>query len=338
MAGIKEIAELAQVSEGTASLVLNGKATALRISAATQQKVIEAAKQLNYTVNISARRLRNGGETVLPIIALFWPVDTRASLIGPFLKGVQMTISSYSQEFDLLVQPYVSSQLNKVRSLITGTRFNGAIISNLTEADEQYLEEANPNVPIVLIQRSSRKYSFVNVDNHKSGQEVASLFVNRGHRHAAIIFPGVSSSAIRLRKEGFLNRAQELGLTVAPEHIIPSEFNETGGYKALKGLLQHANRPSALFVASDQMSIGALLALNEHGIHVPDDIELVSHDDYEVSQFTIPPLTTMHVPLVEIASASVRILIDLINHQASAPVRNIFETHLVVRKTCGGFI
>lgn len=337
MSGIKEIAELAQVSEATTSLVLNGKGDASRISPSTQQKVFEAAKILNYRPNISARRLRNGGETVLPVIALFWTLDSRASLLGPFLKGIQATLSNYHEEFDLMIQPFVGSQLNEIRSLITGTRFNGAIIVNPTEQDEHFLETSNLNIPIVLYQRSSLKYSCVNVDNFKSGQEVASLFANRGHREVGIVLPDVSSTAIRTRKEGFLTKADELGLNVRPENIIFSDFNETGGYNAFRKLIQSSILPSAVFVASDQMSVGALLALKEEEIQVPHDIEIVSHDNYEVSQFTIPPLTTMHIPLDEMASACVQTLVDLMHHQVTAPVHKNFETHLVVRKTCGGF-
>ncbi|SEO63113.1 transcriptional regulator, LacI family [Paenibacillus sp. OV219] len=337
MSGIKEIAELAQVSEATTSLVLNGKGDASRISSATQQKVFEAAKTLNYRPNISARRLRNGGEKVLPVIALLWTLDSRASLVGPFLKGIQTTISNYNEEFDLMIQPFLGSQLSEIRSLITGTRFNGAIIVNPTEQDEQFLEAANPSIPIVLYQRSSQKYSCVNVDNFKSGQEVATLFANRGHREVGIVLPNVSSTAIRKRKEGFLTMADELGLHVRLENIIFNDFNETGGYNAFQKLMQSSILPSAVFVASDQMSVGALSALNEQGIQVPHDIEIVSHDNYEVSKFTIPPLTTMHIPLDEMATACVQILVDLMHHQVTAPIHKNFETHLVVRETCGGF-
>lgn len=335
MASIKEIAKLAQVSQGTASIVLNGKGDQFRISSATQQKIFEAAKQLDYRPNISARRLRSGGETVSPVIALFWTLDTRTPLIGRFLKGVQDSISTFEEEYDLLIQPYVGSRINEVRSLLTGTRFNGAIIANPTEEDERYLEQVDPNVPIVLYQRSSDKYSYVNVDNDRTGREVARLFYQRGHRRLGIVIPDASSAAIRLRKEGFLDAAREVGAPVAPEHIVYSDFSETGGYEAIQRLFQSGGMPTALFVLSDQMSVGALMALNERGIRVPQEMELVSHDDYEVARYTIPPLTTMHLPVEEMANACVQILIDLMYHKAPAPIQRHFETHLVVRKSCG---
>jgi len=337
MASIKEIAKLAKVSPGTTSLVLNGKGDQLRISAATQQRIWEAARMLDYKPNISARRLRSGQDKVSPIIALLWTLDARASLIGPFLKGIQTALSESEEEYDLLIQPFVGSRLSEVRSLISGTRFNGAIITNPTEEDEEFLANSKPNVPIVLYQRSSDKYACVNIDNHKSGQTVASLLANRGHREAGIIYPDVSSTAIRLRKEGFLAKAEELGLKIKPEHIIAQDFSESGGYNALRQMLQTGSLPTALFVASDQMAVGTLTALHEQGIRVPEDLEIVSHDDYEIARFTNPPLTTMHLPLEEMAKACVEILIDLMNHKITEPVYRHFDTHLVVRKSCGDF-
>jgi LacI family transcriptional regulator len=338
LASIREIARLASVSQGTASMVLNGKGDHYRISAATQQKILEAAQVLNYQPNISARRLRSSGETVLPIIALFWSLDTRAVLINRFLKGIQQVFLSQEQQYELLIQPYVGTRLNEVRSLLTGTRYNGAIIANATEQDEQYLEQANLMVPIVLYQRSSGKYSSVNVDSYKTGQEVARLFESRGHRKVGAIVPEVSSAAIRLRVEGFTNKARELGMEIQEKHTVRAEFSEAGGYHAIQQLLESGDDlPTALFSVSDQMSVGALMALSEAGKTVPDDVEIVGHDDDEVTRFTIPTLSTVHLPVEEMAAECVKILTDLMQHKSQSAEPKLFEPHLVIRKSCGGF-
>lgn len=318
-------------------MVLNGKGDQYRISAETQQRIWETARQLNYQPNISARRLRSGGETVLPIIALFWALDTRTVLISRFLKGFQQKLMDIEGEYEMLIQPYVGTKLHEVRSLATGTRFNGAIIANPTEQDEAYLEQTQFNVPIVLYQRSSVRYSSVYVDSYKSGEEVARLFASRGHRTVGAIVPDVSSKAIRLRKEGFLAKASELGLEVVPEHIVFSEFSEHGGYEAIQRLLASGIKPpSALFVISDQMAVGALSALNEFGKKVPEEIEIVGYDNDEVTQFTIPTLSTVHLPVEEMASECVSLLTDLMHHKAAGPLMKIFDTHMVTRNSCGG--
>ncbi|MEH7438060.1 LacI family DNA-binding transcriptional regulator [Neobacillus drentensis] len=336
MASLKEIAKLAQVSQGTVSFVLNGRGDEFRISAETQKRIFEVAKSLGYNPNISARRLRSGGNAVSPVICLFWMLDTRTSMMGRFLKGIQDAISPLEVEYEIQIQPF--KRLSDVQSLVTGTRFNGAIIANATEEDEYFLEQADIKVPIVLYQRSSKKHSFVNADNFKTGTEVARLFENRGHSEVAIIVPNVSSSAVRLRMEGFLYEAQQLDLKIPQERIVYSEISEEGGYQAVQQLFKFNHLPTAVFVLNDQMSVGALMALNERGISVPNDMELVSHDDYEVARFTIPPLTTMHLPVEEMAKSCVQILLDLMHHQVNVPVKKDFETHLIVRKSCGDFI
>lgn len=339
MASIREIARLANVSQGTASIVLSGKGKQYRISDATQQRIFAAAREMNYQPNISARRLRSGGETVLPIIALFWALDTRTVLMGRFLKGFQQTIAAIEGDYELLIQPYEGTRLDAVQSLVTGTRFNGAIIANATEADEAYLEEAQLQVPIVLYQRNSTKYATVNVNNYGSGEEIARLFASRGHRSVGAILPNISSKASNLRRDGYLAKAAELGLVVPEKHILYAEYSERGGYEAACRLLEEGGTPpTALFVISDQMAVGALAAFHQFGCPVPGQIEVVGHDDDEVSQFTIPALTTVHLPVEEMAGECVRLLIQLMQHQMTEPISRRLDSHLVIRHSCGDFL
>lgn len=337
MASIKEIAKLANVSQGTASLVLNGKGDQSRISPATQERIHAAARELDYRPNISARRLRSSGETVAPIIALFWTLDTRAPLISRFLKGIHNALKSLDDEYELMIQPYINSRLKDNKSLITGTRFNAAIIANASEEDEAFLNEANLNVPIVLHLRDSPKYSSVSADGFQVGVEVARLFHERGHKRAGLIVPALSSRAIRNRKEGFLEGAKSLGLEVLPEHIIGGDFTEEGGYIAADQMLRTDVRPTALFAASDQMAIGAMAKAHEMGISIPNQMEIVGHDDSEAARFTMPPLTTIHLPVEEMAEDCIHMLISLMNHKAVPPITKTYDLNLVVRGTCGGF-
>lgn len=333
--GMKEIARQAGVSQGTASLVLNGKGDQYRIAAATQERIFEAARQLNYQPNISAKRLRSQGESVVPIIALFWTMDTRWELMGRFLKGVQAAVSKLETEHEIMIQPYVSSRLSEVKSLLTRTRFNGAIIANPTEEDEVYLEASDIPVPIVLFQRDSDKHSTVNVDNDESGRTVAGLLADRGHREAGLLVPNVSSRAVQLRRHGFLEECAARRLQVAESHTVLEDFSEEGGYRGVKRMAEGGCLPSALFCLSDQMAVGALSALHELGIAVPERMEVVGHDDFETAKYSIPPLTTIHLPVEEMAASSVRLLADLMSRKASPPLSAQFEHRLVIRQSCG---
>lgn len=337
MASIREIAKLAEVSVGTASFVLNGKGDQMRISAATQKKVLEAADALGYRPNLSARRLRSRDQKDVPVLAILWTLDTRASLIGRFLKGVHQKLTDEKNGFELLIQPYENENLYKVDSLLSMTRFNGAIVANISKEDQDYLENANINVPIVLYQRNSEKYSNVYVDSFKTGKEVARLFTSRNHKNVGIIVPDISSQAVTQRKEGFLEGVSNYELNLSPEHVLFGDFSELGGYQAAKALLNRDRLPSALFFLSDQMALGALKAFHEAGIRIPEDLEIIGHDNSENTPYTVPSLSTIHLPVEEMASVCIKTLLDIVTNNIKDPVSIRFDTSFVFRQSCGGF-
>lgn len=336
MASIREIAAQANVSQATASFVLNGRGDQYRISRETQQRVMEAARALDYRPNISARRLRSNGETVAPIIALFWTTDPRSQLIGRYMRGIQHALGGLDMEYELLVQPYHGSRLHENKSLTTGTRFNGAIIALPTEEDERFLAEADIKVPLVLHQRDSSRYCSVNVDSYRSGRGIAELFAARGHTRIGLLVPTLSSSAVRQRMQGFLDGCAASGIPVQESLVRHGEFTEEGGYLLTKSLFRQPDKPTALFCISDQMAVGALYALHELGIRVPDEAEVVGYDDDAASRFSIPALTTVHLPVEEMAAACVRLLTDLMSHKIEPPYAQRLETTLVIRESCGG--
>ncbi|THF77826.1 LacI family transcriptional regulator [Cohnella fermenti] len=335
MASIKEIAELANVSSSTVSIILNGKAKEFRISEATQAKVLKVVQELDYKPNISAKRLRTNGETVKPIIALFWTIDARTQLINRFLTSIQHSLSECGYKYELLIQPYVGSRICDETSLLTGTRFNGAIIANATFEDEAYLASADISVPTVLYLRDSDKYCSVNIDHYKAGKEVAKLFAARGHRKVGAVIPTVSSHAIHSRAKGFMDGCTEYGMELPEYRIVHNQYTEEGGYLASQSMANCPERPTAIFFLSDQMAIGGLYAFNEIGISIPDDIEVVGHDNEQASRFSIPSLTTMHLPVEDMAAACFRMIVDLMDHKLTPPYSRQFDYHLAVRQSCG---
>jgi LacI family transcriptional regulator len=337
MASIKDISKLAEVSISTASFVLNGKGDQMRISASTQQKIFKAAKTLNYRPNISARHLRSSGGKAVPVVAILWTLDTRASLIGRFLKGIEHLFSNQTREFELLIHPYENSKINKVESLITGTRFNGAIIAYASEDDLRFLEKSDIHMPIVLYQRDSQKYSSLKVDFFKTGMEVAKLFAKRGHQHVGIVVPDLASQSIDLRKGGFLSGADSAQLNLDPKHVVMGLNTGEGGYHAVQQLLKSGKLPSAVFFINDLMAAGGLAAFHEAGIRIPEDMEVMGHDNHDHSRFTIPSLSTVHLPEEEMAAACVNTLLDLLENKIEGPVSITFETSQVIRLSCGGF-
>ncbi|GAE31798.1 LacI family DNA-binding transcriptional regulator [Alkalihalobacillus hemicellulosilyticus] len=333
MATIRQIAEKAGVSSGTVSFILNGKAEKMRISEATQKKVLEIARELGYLPSISARRLRNNDKSKIPVLTILWTLDARASLMSRFLQGIQSKSIYKDGMFELLIQPYENGKLDEVESLRTGTRFNGAIVANASDEDLNFLETNDLKVPVVLYQRYSDKYNTVNVDSFMTGVEVAKYFERKGHERVAIVTPKISSQAVRHRQEGFLDRVEKSNMENL--FVLEGNFTEEGGYEVIHKLVSSGKKmPSALFFLSDPMAMGALAACHANGIRVPEDLEIIGHDNDVQTAFTTPPLTTVHLPVEEMASACVNQLLRMMNHQILKPEEIRFKTEIMKRSSC----
>lgn len=333
MATIREIAEKAKVSPGTVSFVLNGKGDQMRISIKTQEKILKIAKDLGYLPSISARRLRNSEAINIPFITILWTLDTRASLISRFLQGLQHKTLFKSNQFEILIQPYENGKLSELESLRTGNKYNGAIIANASDKDLQYLDNANLKVPIVLYQRHSDKYSTVNVDSKKTGLDVASFLHIKGIKKVGMVIPNLSSQAVARRSQGFIEGIETLGMD---NTIIKNgDFSEKGGYEAMEALIKASYPlPEALFFLSDPMAVGAISACHEYGVRIPDDLKIIGHDNDEQTPFTTPALTTVHLPVEEMANVCVKQLMGQINQTISTPSNERFETKIIERKSC----
>jgi len=135
------------------------------------------------------------------------------------------------------------------------------------------------------------------------------------------------------RLTGYLAALRDRGLASDPALIVEGDFSETGGYRAMQQLL--TCRPDAIFAASDIMAIGAMRALREAGLRVPDDVAVVGFDDLPQSAYSDPPLTTVRQPIYRLGTMTVDSLLDLIEYPDSSSRRIVLPTELIVRASCG---
>ena len=180
MANIKDVAKLAGVSQSTVSIVLNGKSEQRMISAATQQKVYDAVKALDYHPNVAARKLRESGGASQSI-ALYWASDFRAQMMVRFFKGLEIALEQAgSPEIEITIHPYKNGGLVKEKPFLTSNKCSAIIVANACEEDLSFLEGITPLVPLVLYNRSSAKYSTVSVDDATIGRRAAAHLAAQG--------------------------------------------------------------------------------------------------------------------------------------------------------------
>lgn len=335
MSTIKDVAKLAQVSTATVSIILNGKSDERKISRETQEKVMAAIKELDYHPNISARKLRNQSDSNNPTIALYWASDDRVHLMSRFLIGLQNEAMKCDHNFDIVICPYQNDSLHLEKGLKSRTLFNAAIIANTSISDMNYLKDNTPEIPVVLFNRSSDRYSAVFVDEYKMGEKAAQLFSKNRHKTAGIMRANSVYSTMDTRSKGFIETCNSNNIEVNSSSIISCDNTMEGGVQAAKEFLQLENPPKALFCCSDNIALGALHVFNKQGIKVPEDVEIIAvgMNNIENAKFSNPPLTVVNTPMEEMAKACINLISDLVDSKLEKPTSIMCDTPLIIRES-----
>jgi DNA-binding LacI/PurR family transcriptional regulator len=302
--GLKDVAARAGVSIKTVSNVVNGQ----KVLPRTLDRVQRAIDELGYRPNLSARSLRRGRTGV---IALALP-----ELTSPYFAELARSIIDAAEERGWIVLvDETDGGRDRELLVLQGIRshlIDGAIFSPLALGrDEQ--APLHPQVPLVLL--GERLFpgpvDHVAFDNVAAARTAVAHLAERGRRSIAII--GVqtapSGETARLRLAGWRGALDDAGLEASPGLMVPAErWHRDDGYRAARQLLASGARPDALFCCNDLLAIGALRALAEAGLRVPDDVAVIGVDDIEEGRFTTPSLSTISPDKQAIARSSIDLL------------------------------
>jgi DNA-binding LacI/PurR family transcriptional regulator len=135
------------------------------------------------------------------------------------------------------------------------------------------------------------------------------------------------------RYQGYLQALQDYDRTIRSELVVEGDFNEEGGYHAMARLLPQ--KPDSVFAASDMTAYGAMRAIHEANLRIPEDVAVVGFDDISASARTIPALTTVRQPVLQMGSKAAEVLINIIENDIKSTQQLIMDTELVVRESCG---
>jgi DNA-binding LacI/PurR family transcriptional regulator len=171
------------------------------------------------------------------------------------------------------------------------------------------------------------------LDNLKAGRLAGEHLLDLGHRQIAHITGPLELRLARERLAGFQQALEARGLEPSSAVAAANSFSCQSGYQAMQQLLAYQPRPTAVFVANDLMAIGAMRAVDEAGLQVPDDISIVGVDDIQVAAFQTPPLTTIRQPFTEMAILSVQLLLDILAGKEVAQLQIVIEPTLIIRQS-----
>lgn len=332
----RQIAEEAGVSRTTVSLVLNDVA-GVRISPETRQRILEVARRLNYYPDAAARSLVSGRTQTIGFVLCQSPnrVFTDAFLpevlrgVGDAMQESGFRVLLHSVEDVVAPEAYIG--------LVREKQTDGIILSGPRSDDQQLLRLKAEGFPVVLLgQLPGSGIPFVDVDNMKAAKLAVEHLIALGHRRIATITNApLAYTAARDRLAGYRQALEAANILFSEELVRYGDFREESGYEAMNQLLDLAELPTAVFVASDLVAFGALVAIKERGLKVPADVALVGFDDVQLAHYVDPPLTTVRLPAYELGYRAATLLTQLIDEQPVEEQEILLQTELVVRQSCG---
>lgn len=329
MATIKDVAREASVSIATVSRVFNGAGV---VREATARRVRDIAARLRYSPHGGARSLITSRTQTLGVLL----PDLYGEFFSELIRGIDL--AARQSGYHILISRSCEGR-NEIEEAVRAMRgrVDGVLLMS-PDLDAGSLLNVSHNLPVVLLCSPSKGHDVdsVNIQNCGGAREIVGHLIGLGHRRVAIIkgASGNYDAAERLR--GYRLALREAGVT--PERSLEShgEFTEAGGYAATVELLKVVPRPTAIFAANDSMAIGALSALRESRVRVPDDMAVVGFDDIPLARYMDPPLSSVRVPIAELGACAVGILVHAITHKNEhTRRRERVSTELVVRRSCG---
>lgn len=326
MSNMKDIAKVVGTSVCTVSLVLNGKAEERKISPATVQRILDAARELDYRPNIAARKLRTE-EKPVPVIALYWATDFRVSLLARFLKGLQQVPSE--GKYSLMILPFEPGKLSRQTGLTNARQFHAAVIANASAEDMDFLERTELPMPVVCYHRHPANYPYVTVDDHRMGRMAAEALKGAGKTRPVLLLSSTGHSGADEREQGFET-------VMAGVARLRGENSVRGGLQMGRELLDSGVTFDGLFCVSDAIALGAMQALRERGVAMPEEVAVISigNGDQDYAAAAEPPLTCVYLPMEDMAKCCLEEVLELLGHREVETPQLVLETPLIRRKSC----
>jgi len=329
-----DVAQLAGVSRTTVSFVLND-VPGVKISQETRQRVLEAARQLNYHPTAAARSLASGKTKRIGLILGEGQERLAADAFLPsFLQGI--TASVHRRGYLLVLQLAEDVPTHEAYArLIHEQQVDGLILSGPTSDDPLLPQLLEERYPMILHGRlEGNDLPSVDVDNHAGAYQAVNHLIGVGYRRIAFISNApLSYSGTQDRFAGYKMAMAEHDLPHDDELIRTAAFLPESGREAMAELLTLTERPEAVFAASDVVALGAMTAIHQASLRIPEDIAVVGFDDIFLAAHASPPLTTVRVPAYGLGWTAAETLITFIEGDNVASVT--LETELVIRESCG---
>ncbi|WLR44204.1 catabolite control protein A [Bacillus carboniphilus] len=308
---IYDVAREANVSMATVSRVVNGNPN---VKPTTRKKVLDAIERLGYRPNAVARGLASKRTTTVGVII----PDISSTLYSELARGIEDIATMYKYNIILCNSDQnLEKELHLINTLL-GKQVDGLVFMG-GEITKDHIEEFNRSpVPIVLAAAidESDQIPSVNIDYEQAAFDAVMFLINKGHNRIAFL-TGPKNEPINGAKKlaGYKRALQESGIDFDEELLQEGDNTYDSGTEAFQSIKDLPNRPTAIFVATDEMALGVIHGAQDSGYHVPTDIDVVGFDNTRLATMIRPTLTTVVQPTYDIGAVAMRLLTKLMNKE-----------------------
>jgi len=332
---LEEVAKLAGVSRSTVSRVVNDQPN---VRPEVRERVWQVAREVGYQPHAAARSLVTSRTHVIGMVI---PEAVTTLFSDPFfsllLRGATDACNSHQYQLMLSLLTANADRQEIYQRILRSGYLDGAIVASASLDDPLISDLLRDRIPFVSVGRHPNKpVHYVDADNVSGARMAVEHLIRLGHRRIATITGPLDMIAGQERLSGYRQALEARGIPVEEELIVEGDFTEASGTAGMQRLLPVS--PSAVFVASDMMAIGALRSLRQADRQVPQDIALVGFDDIPIASAIVPALTTVRQPIERMGSMAVEVLLSVLEDSSGEEAlaqRIVLPTELVIRASCG---
>lgn len=326
---IRDVAKAAGVSATTVSRVFNHSDL---VNTETQKHVRDVAAQMGYRPNATARSLSHGRTQAVGVIL---PAP-HGEFFSEIIRGID-EVAQEAEHYLLISSIHYSVSESETALDALRDRVDGLLVMTThVKAQAAVLEDAGIDIPVVFMNSAmdGSRYDAFEIENEQGTRAATEHLIERGHERIGAILGPPDSHDVRERVKGYRAAMQAAGLDPDAQPVLQGDFTQDSGYAAGQQIATYDPLPDAFFVCNDYMAIGAMAALQEAGIRIPDDIAMAGFDDIPSARYTTPSLTTVRVPVYDLGRKAAQRLIEMIHTSGSdSPLHVTLPSELVVRSS-----
>ncbi|XID91848.1 LacI family DNA-binding transcriptional regulator [Paenibacillaceae bacterium WGS1546] len=326
---IRDVAKAAGVSVATVSKVLNGYTT---VNKKTKEKVLRYVKEMQFRPNSAARSLVGRRSMT---IGIFLTTGLAHPFFVQILSGMEEGLKAKGYDLIYLAQLSWNKDYSFVRHC-QSRNVEGVVVFGFEHEDLDFEELIESGIPTVFIDLDVRegRAGYISSDNREAVRGAVRYLFELNHRKIAYLSGNKESYVDSHRLDGYRAGLEESGIAHREEYVSEGDFTRETGYFAMRRLLALPEPPTAVVCSSDMSAFGAIDAIRDAGLSVPEDVSVIGFDDIEMARHMKPALTTVRQDMKTIGRRSIELLDELIANEQLQPPEEIVPTELIVRDTC----